>query len=124
MNSTTKQCPKCNGMGYAIEPFKCKKVECPSCFGTGLVSSSDPPTAGSGPPAVMQPALRSLSALAKVYTRVEAMRDKARLLGDDCAKHGRWPSAAVHSARVSALTDVLMILLEVEHEEPEANNQG
>jgi hypothetical protein len=67
---------------------------------------------------------RSLSALAKVYTRVEAMRDKARLLGDDCAKHGRWPSAAVHSARVSALTDVLMILLEVEHEEPEANNQG
>jgi hypothetical protein len=96
-------------------------VDCTNCAGVGFVPAEDPTTAGSGTPAVIQPALRSLSALAGVRSDLRCRMSQARRDAREAITQNNGLLLAASLAREDALMEVLSDLQWLKDEEPEAN---
>jgi hypothetical protein len=127
MNSTSKQCPECTGEGKIayIVAGCCYTSPCSLCKGAGTVPAEDPPTAGSVPPAVIQPALRSLPVPPNVLEVIDRLIEEAR------RRERYWRAkpetrstnrmADFNVGKVAGLLALLETLSDTEHAGPEAN---
>jgi hypothetical protein len=123
MNSESKQCPLCKGKRVLdLVDIGLGRPKCEKCKGTGVVSSPDPTTAGSEPPAVSS-RRRSLPALVKLHERVLTAFEEAQDNRDAARNGGNGFLITACQIRVDALAEVQMWILEAMSEEPEGNNE-
>lgn len=125
MDSERIKCP--------VDGGKCGYVRCialghcwarpPKHEGTAVLSSPDPTTAGSETPAGPS-RRRSLPALAELQREVSYLRDKARREAREAITKGNQIEMAANVGADAALSEVLMRIEWVSHEEPEGNNQA